>query len=331
MNLPCSVVRDLLPLYAEDLASEESSALVKEHLDGCADCRSQLDELRRGPEPAEGDHAPAAPMRSVKKELRKRRLRSAAIAALCVFLLLFALFARATNATPLDYSPALLQVEGLEPYEPNAPSGASGSEDSLSATGWKSAHPGEALVILVNERVPGEASEYYYDEGTGELTVYLQYFSTHAVVLTDESNGSLSLKMLEGGGGRQVLYPAPDRVYYGFGEKQVLLWGDEMEGGVQILPRLALAYYALAAAALTVVLLLLWLLLRRKRVAGVLRQLSFAPLAYLLGQVLVKGFDARSIFLTRDLSLIAIAAAGFYALLTLLCLTWAQRRKDKAA
>ena len=36
MNLPCSVIRDLLPLYTENLASEESMILVKDHLADCA-------------------------------------------------------------------------------------------------------------------------------------------------------------------------------------------------------------------------------------------------------------------------------------------------------
>ena len=34
MKLSCNVIRDLLPLYAENLNSEESNALVDEHLCG---------------------------------------------------------------------------------------------------------------------------------------------------------------------------------------------------------------------------------------------------------------------------------------------------------
>ena len=33
MNIPCGVVRDLLPLYAEELTSEESKTLIEEHLE----------------------------------------------------------------------------------------------------------------------------------------------------------------------------------------------------------------------------------------------------------------------------------------------------------
>lgn len=42
MKLPCEVVQDLLPLYHDGVCSAESSACVKEHLDGCEKCRELL-------------------------------------------------------------------------------------------------------------------------------------------------------------------------------------------------------------------------------------------------------------------------------------------------
>ena len=44
--MKCDVIRDLLPLYADDACSEESRALVNEHLLDCADCRDMLQKLR---------------------------------------------------------------------------------------------------------------------------------------------------------------------------------------------------------------------------------------------------------------------------------------------
>lgn len=46
MKLDCDVVRDLLPLYADDACSEKSRALVKEHLLDCAECRAMLIRLQ---------------------------------------------------------------------------------------------------------------------------------------------------------------------------------------------------------------------------------------------------------------------------------------------
>ena len=46
-EMTCGVVRDLLPLYADDVASPDSRALVEEHLKGCEDCRAELEQLER--------------------------------------------------------------------------------------------------------------------------------------------------------------------------------------------------------------------------------------------------------------------------------------------
>ncbi len=46
MKTDCEVIRDLLPLYADEACSEKSRALVEEHLDECPDCRALLGELR---------------------------------------------------------------------------------------------------------------------------------------------------------------------------------------------------------------------------------------------------------------------------------------------
>ena len=41
MKLDCEVIRDLLPLYAEHMASPASTALVEEHLQECEACRTR--------------------------------------------------------------------------------------------------------------------------------------------------------------------------------------------------------------------------------------------------------------------------------------------------
>ena len=46
MKTDCDVVRDLLPLYADDACSENSRALVNEHLLGCEACRAMLYQLK---------------------------------------------------------------------------------------------------------------------------------------------------------------------------------------------------------------------------------------------------------------------------------------------
>ena len=40
-NIPCEMIRDLLPLYVEGLTSEESSRQIEAHMETCEDCRGR--------------------------------------------------------------------------------------------------------------------------------------------------------------------------------------------------------------------------------------------------------------------------------------------------
>ena len=54
MKLSCDIIRDLLPLYAEELASADSAEVVEAHLCECEGCRAELDALKKPvPVPAE--------------------------------------------------------------------------------------------------------------------------------------------------------------------------------------------------------------------------------------------------------------------------------------
>lgn len=44
-DIPCNVIVDLLPLYKEDICSEETKELVEEHLRSCEDCRQLCGQL----------------------------------------------------------------------------------------------------------------------------------------------------------------------------------------------------------------------------------------------------------------------------------------------
>ena len=46
MKITCNIIEDLLPLYIDDMVSEDSRQLVEEHLKECAACRKMLDERK---------------------------------------------------------------------------------------------------------------------------------------------------------------------------------------------------------------------------------------------------------------------------------------------
>ncbi len=92
----CGIVKDLLPLVAEQLASEESTAFVKEHLKTCADCKAAFDAMQA---PVEAE--PAAPLKTVRKAVKRRGLLIAGLIACLVAALIFGVFARLMKPIPI--------------------------------------------------------------------------------------------------------------------------------------------------------------------------------------------------------------------------------------
>ncbi len=283
MNTPCAVIRDLLPLYAEDLASEESKALVDEHLESCPNCRRALEELKAPPASVpEPDGAEA--LRAVKKTIRRRRLRTALLAALLVFLPLFALLARSTDKVALPYDEDLIHAELTEDGR---------------------------LSVSFSGAVSGVQTEDVTEPDSSEHILLLQAW-------TNRLNDTLGASRQRVGSTASFSVDDCTHVIYGFGSEQHLLYGEPMNGGVQVLPRLALSAYLLLALAAAAVFGLLWLCLRKKKAAPVLRALFFAALSYPAGHLLVKGAQTTSFFLARDLACILLAAAAVWGLLMLL-------------
>ena len=76
MNTKCEVIRDLLPLYVDGVASEESCALIEEHLKDCADCREYLKLLQEDlPDISEAAFADeAASLKKIKSKMLRNRI-----------------------------------------------------------------------------------------------------------------------------------------------------------------------------------------------------------------------------------------------------------------
>ena len=72
-----------------------------------------------------------------------------------------------------------------------------------------------------------------------------------------------------------TLYPVPDCLLYSVGSQQQLLWGEPINGGVEELPRLALAFYFIVAAGLALISGVIWLFLRNRDISWIPRQIFF--------------------------------------------------------
>ncbi len=83
-ELPCAIVRDLLPSYVEGLTEAETSAAVKEHLKGCDDCRKRCESMSGGEEAAVPDEREVDYLKTVRRKNGKRVLTAAVLAVVLV-------------------------------------------------------------------------------------------------------------------------------------------------------------------------------------------------------------------------------------------------------
>lgn len=108
MNLPCEVIRDLLPLYRDGVCGETSRHFVSGHLQNCAACRQELAGLEAAlAQPAPSDES--APLKAVAKALEKKRRKVmwrsilAAVLIVAVSLGAYAALAQIPISVPLEY------------------------------------------------------------------------------------------------------------------------------------------------------------------------------------------------------------------------------------
>ena len=47
MKVSCDIIKDILPLYAENMVSEDTKGMVEEHLCECPDCTERLGNMRQ--------------------------------------------------------------------------------------------------------------------------------------------------------------------------------------------------------------------------------------------------------------------------------------------
>ena len=112
MEISCNVIKDILPLFAEDMACEETKALVEAHLCICEGCRNVLTELKTQPE--ESGIEMSAGMKRVSDGIRKTKLWTVATAVLLVVSVIASLLVFLTYPVWATAEEAIEKVECLD-------------------------------------------------------------------------------------------------------------------------------------------------------------------------------------------------------------------------
>ena len=112
MKISCDIIRDILPLYAEDMVSNATRDMVDEHLCGCDDCTRELDALKKVPKvPVEVN---TDSLKRIGASIRRRRVLAAMAAVMTLVTVFVSVFIYLM--TPY-YLPVEEAIEGVEARE----------------------------------------------------------------------------------------------------------------------------------------------------------------------------------------------------------------------
>ena len=335
MDKTCSVVQDLLPLYEEDMLREGTKEYVDGHLAQCEACRAELAALKADVTPAPVN---AQPLRSLKKQLRRKKFTAVLLAVTLALTLATAGFAYLTAPQYLPYSETewtvaradgavtaegLADLSGVESISVNLLTPVSGTE----VTSTQEPDSGRTVYFITAWRTPLDTWRGAFDK-TGDAP-NARSANDRTQREADALQGALgkvesarTLFTLDTANCAAVCYSQNN------GQDDVLLCGS-MNGGIISLPRLALGYYVLLSLALLIPLSIAFFLCRRKKIGKLLGHLALIPACYLTGHLLVKGFATTSYQMQRDFSLIVLTGALLYAA-ALLAGDLLRRRRDAA-
>jgi len=307
MKNECSIIRDLLPLYAENMVSSDTAAFVSEHLKGCGTCRREYEKSKE-PEPAAED-SDAAPLLNLSRKMRIKKLQTIALTAVFVAALFVSAFAVLDAPVYFPYSEKLVTVEAA-------------GDKGMGLTF------DEGVTDFDYTVYEDPDGGFYYCEIEAWTSLWDKWFSrgdgTLSATVTTRDTKPIVAVYVPNDGSETVCIAGYDPD----GKRRVEKY-DGYEGAVP-LPRLSLGYYLLLAAGALAVLGILWVFVRKK--AGVrlwVERLALYPAAYIVSHFIVTGISWTTYSLPRDFSLIIFLSILLYSGLLLVHNIWRLKREIK--
>lgn len=271
MKISCDVIKDILPLYAENLASPATRELVDDHLCSCDGCTKLLSQLLKKPEFLPDTNTDA--LKQVKKAIQKRRLLTVL---LCFFL---------TATVALGLFSFLTRPIYLSAEEADT----------------RLIEEGDKIYFEFGDKVDCFSISYEYMEGKLDvvITAYRRLWNVHYGNMNDyRYNRDVSefrWGVTNGGDLRRISYGNSET-----GEEDLLLWGEPSQDHSISLPRLVLNYYVIIAMILGGLFLIITWFLRKKTGAKVSLAVALLFFSYIAASFIVMGGNLL-VHVTSDL------------------------------
>lgn len=72
MRNECNIIRDILPLYVENMVSDDTAAFIEDHLKKCAACRAELEQMK-APDDFHMD-TDIVPLKNLKQKMAAKKI-----------------------------------------------------------------------------------------------------------------------------------------------------------------------------------------------------------------------------------------------------------------
>ncbi len=280
MSNKCNLIKDILPLYAEDMVSTDTREFVSDHLESCEKCRAELEHMGK---PA--DFIPDAdivPLKRVKKELFMKRLQTVFFTAVLACAIVTVVFGILTSPKFFPYSDSLLNVT-----------------DS----------PNGNIIITFDDKVTGYSCIKEYNDET-ETEIYRVNAWTTDWYLYSSNRGNQNMVIPSEGAAKIQIFFTQNN-----GFEDVLIYGanDTVQQDILTLPRqILLPYFILALLAL-IILAVLRLLLRNTRAITIwIDRAILFPISYIAAHLCTKGIRFTTYSSQRDFCIMILVAILFY-------------------
>ena len=299
MSSQCNLIKDILPLYVEDMVSTDTQEFVREHLEHCKECHAEFERMKKPTKFIPDTDADIVPLKRVKRDLFIKRLQTICLTAILVCAVVTVAFGVLTSPEFFPYSDNLLHVV-----------------DSSDGN----------LVIAFDNKVTGYSCIETFDKETGTEVYHINAWTTTWDLYSSNRGKQNMVIPSNQDTAIQIFYAKND------GSEDVLIYGENEsnEENSVTLPRLILMPYFLFAFLGLVILVILRLLLRNKRAIILwIDRAVLLPISYMTAHLCTKGISFTSYSSQRDFCIIILAAALFYfAMLTGISLYKAKKRAE---
>ncbi len=302
MKITCDVIKDLLPLYFENISSDDTRNLVEEHLSTCESCKKELNRLSVANNISLD--VKTIPLTKMQKTLRKKKLLTILLSVALTLLIFVLTMGYLTTPYFIPYSEEAINITADENNQLTVHIGI----------------PDTYCDIRMIKPSNSNDNHFTLELWTSILERVNNDLFPRDFILNEDADTVTS-----------VYYSSND------GSEDILLYGEDQNpnGGAVTLPRLVLSYYVSIAAVLIVFLGIILILVRKNpKAATLVFRIFLLPLSYLFGHLFVKGFNSSSYSVVHDLYTILLATVPIYfaiLILVKLILNQVTNRKSQSS